>query len=670
MKTLLLISTERAAGAFDELHTITGLRVIPRASVNDGASAIAAGVFDLALLVCGAWTDAASLEVQRLRGLAPRLPVLAATGTSRSIEAYASGADAVLPWPGSAGLLPQIIQRWLGHTAPLAAPANLPNGNGRGPSLVPWPSPAATPSGQSALEVLREFSKILSHSLDERSFAQRLVEQLAEILGVVRIALFLEPEVQTEPVAAVVRSDPRLACVASVGVPADVTACLDLSRDGGLGRSMTHRRGVLSKYSPHLQLEMQGDLRILQEFEVLGCDMALPIRDRDKVLGVAVLGERITGQPFTTEELNLAYFLMGELGMAIRNSRLHRMLTVHHELLSRILESITSGSLVVGGDLRVLHANRAANGLLGVDVSRMPSASDLPAPVLQQLHAVATQGASADPLFVERPAGPLQLLRFTLVPLQGSDTAGDSRPVIVLIEDWTKIHASKQAEIQTANSQLISTIAARFAHEIRNSLVPLSTHAQLFEHQVTNADFLTSLRASLNRETLRIRRLSDQMLFLARPDVVTDDTAPIGELLDQALVAAQEITGRTGNLVCTGETSLRVRGTRESLVYALQEILANSLQSVAGNATIRLKLDCHRENGSCVVIVEVADSGTGFTSETASRATEPFFTTRTTGVGLGLAVARKIVEEHGGQLTIFQRTLPEHPDLRLILPAP
>lgn len=661
MKTLLHLSAERNSPLPGELHAVPGLRVLSRTHVAEAAAALHAGAFDLALIVGERWTPGMSDQVQQLRQLAPNLRILIATDEAECMAAYLAGADAVLPWPAASPLLAGVVKRLAQANA---TTVNAPSPTTPGPR---WPE--AGQSSVSALEILRGFSKVLSHTLDERPLAQRLVEQLAEILGVVRIALFLEHEPPAQSVAPTI-TDPRLACVAATGIPAEVTSCVELSRNGGLGRIISQRRGVVSRHAPHVQPNLQADPEILQEFDLLGCDTAVSVRDRDRVIGVAVLGERITGQPFTTEELNLGYFLMGELGLAIRNSRLHHLVTQNHQLLSSILESITSGSLVIGPDLRVLHANRAAPQLLGLAEGRLPSSSDLPPPVLQALHAVATRGSTAEPILHEQRSGARRLLRFSIIPLQGSTTAAPARPVLVLIEDWTKINDAKQAEIEAANNRLVSTIAARFAHEIRNSLVPLSTHSQLFASQVQSASFLESLQSSLHRETMRIRRLSDQMLFLATSETMHIEPVPVGDMVRRALSAAQDIVNKTGELVSVGDVDLRVRGTRASLEYALQEVLANALQASPSDAKISVRVSSTSHENQPAVAIEIADNGTGFTAEAASRATEPFFTTRTTGVGLGLAVARKIVEVHGGRLLIQHRARAGDSDVKLILPAP
>ena len=70
------------------------------------------------------------------------------------------------------------------------------------------------------------------------------------------------------------------------------------------------------------------------------------------------------------------------------------------------------------------------------------------------------------------------------------------------------------------------------------------------------------------------------------------------------------------------------------------------------------------------LVIQVRDNGSGFAPESVSRATEPFFTTRNTGVGLGLTIARRIIEAHQGRLEVHTRVSPGDPDLTVRLPLP
>src|SRR5262249_53887994 len=88
--------------------------------------------------------------------------------------------------------------------------------------------------------------------------------------------------------------------------------------------------------------------------------------------------------------------------------------------------------------------------------------------------------------------------------------------------------------------------------------------------------------------------------------------------------------------------------------YALTEVILNGLQ--ANSADPRIGVHLHSEstgNGLQGLHIDVEDNGGGFTPEAAQKAATPFFTTRGVGLGLGLTLARKIVELHGGRLDIL-----------------
>jgi nitrogen fixation/metabolism regulation signal transduction histidine kinase len=84
---------------------------------------------------------------------------------------------------------------------------------------------------------------------------------------------------------------------------------------------------------------------------------------------------------------------------------------------------------------------------------------------------------------------------------------------------------------------------------------------------------------------------------------------------------------------------------------------------------MRVSLDQAQDaQGNTVFNLRFRDEGVGFTPETRTRAIEPFFTTRTTGVGLGLTVARRIIENHAGRLDVNEKTSPADSDIVIHIP--
>jgi signal transduction histidine kinase len=234
------------------------------------------------------------------------------------------------------------------------------------------------------------------------------------------------------------------------------------------------------------------------------------------------------------------------------------------------------------------------------------------------------------------------------------------------------VRAAQRAEIEASNLKLIGLIARRFAHEIRNSLVPLTTHQQFFDTDYAKAEFRDSLKQALSRETSRIQRFTEQMVFLAQTEQGPTDTLPLEDLLRKSFTRSRDFLGALG-----GELEIRsevpdplVRCHRPSLVHALQEIFLNGLQSAGAPPKVTVTVAAERgADGRTGLALQVRDNGRGFTPEVAARATDPFFTTRNTGVGLGLTVAKRVIEAHAGRLEVRTRGEPNDPDLVIHLPG-
>lgn len=668
MIRLLLITddTTQVQALIAGLSSGADLQVVTKPRLADARGALAAGAFDACLLM-PATADAESCqEIAWARSSFASMALLVVLPQASDPAAHGrlltAGADNVLTGPADPAIILTVLRRLTSrHSLPEQASAPLP-AQGR---LADRASALS-----SALEVLRDFSQVLGYSLDHRQLTQHFINKLREVVGVTRIAIFLAPP-SPGPLPGAPATDPnRLDCAAAVGMASDLVECFSLSRQSGLGLQLTRHPQILR--APTGSAAPQLDPRISREFEVLGGQVAIPVNDRERTLGVAVLGGRITGGEFSDEELLLVYHLLEELGLAVQNSWLHHQLVGSHELLARVLDSLTVGALVAGPQSHVLYANRAIAGFLRGPGAETADVHDLPPAIALHLHEAVEKGATIAPFFHEPATPGGAVYRVTILPL----AAGASRlprTALLLLEDFTSVRAAQQAEIESSNLRLISLIARRFAHEIRNALVPLSTHAQLFDAQIGDAEFQASLKAALERETQRIQRFTDQMLLLARSDQPAAELVPLDEMLRASFDKSRAYAGGDAELeISTDLPAVMLRCHRSSLAHAFQEIFLNGLQS-GGSGTRRLNVDLRAgptADGRAELRIAVRDSGGGFATESAPRATEPFYTTRNTGVGLGLTIARRVIEAHQGRLEVRSRGTPGDPDVVIHLPLP
>lgn len=661
---LLLIAEESLAGACAAaLSASPNHKLVRKDDLAAAGPLLDTGVFDLVLTVAAGDTGGARLNA--LRAAADTVPlVLLTTDHSAAAEqaAYAAGADLVLCAPVTLTAFTTATRRLL--TPSIRAAAAPPR---------PVAASTATPLHSSALEVLRDFSRVLGYSLDYKLFTQHFVLKLREILSVNRIAIFLEsPPTGTPSQTAELRSKDRLTSVAAVGVSSDLIECIELSRRSGIGLQITRNAQILRIDTDTSAACLAEDPKIRREFEVLGCQVALPINDRERTLGVAVIGGRVTGGPLNDAELQLVYHLLEELGLAVKNSWLHHQLSASHRLFSDVLGAITSGSLVIGADLAILHANRAFLQFLrgAARLDAHIDFSELPGPLAAALHDLSEKGVLAEPFFLTSPHHAGRTYRVSLIPFPNPDHRLP-QPALALVEDFTQIISAQRAEIATSNAKLIALIARRFAHEIRNSLVPLSTHHQLLDTDYANEGFRDSLKEALGRETARIQRFTEQMLFLSQPPYPADSLVPLAPLLRDAFQRANQALGLFCRLEITGlGAGASVRAHRASLMHAFEEIFLNALQEAGDRGPVSVHAYASAdEKGHSRITLGFSDPGDGFAPEVAVRATEPFFTTRNTGVGLGLTVARRIVENHAGLLEVRTRSAEDESDVVLHLPG-
>ncbi len=247
-------------------------------------------------------------------------------------------------------------------------------------------------------------------------------------------------------------------------------------------------------------------------------------------------------------------------------------------------------------------------------------------------------------------------------------TAKLQRSHEALQQEVVRLHqelASADAQLQRSKQlAALGEMAAGIAHEIRNPLAAIRLYADLVEDDlISMIDAVPRGRAPITARE-NARKIADAVRGL---DAIVHDVlnvarelrprlrpVPVGLMFDRALLlhapAIESADVRT--LICGG--NLVVRADADLMHQALLNLIRNALQAMAEqrgrSEPGRLLLSARPESG--YVVLSVADTGPGIDKTAVDRIFNPFFTTRSTGTGLGLAIVHRIVDAHGGTISV------------------
>ena len=655
MKTILVLSSHPDfAEAIRTSLDSENYRIVHRLTVEEGEPLLIHGLVGACILDVDLLGVESVWIIERLRRRDTKTPIIAYTESIQSDweeEAFLRGVTHVLTKPIRHRLLNSVLERiWNPPAAPRPVKALAPMESSlfRSNSSTPTGQPVAT--GQT-LDVLHDFSSILTHSLDAEAMLKQFLQFLREILSVNRAAIFLNRPVTPSDGTVLPGDARRLRSMAAIGLSSGLLEHFELSLDSGIGAQVSQLGRILRRDSD----EARADSETQKEFELLSAQVAVPIPDRDSIVGVAVFDARFTGEPLVNAELELIFHLLEQVGLALRNIWLHDQLADNHEMMTDVLRELSSACVVVGRDLKVLHANKSARRHFGRKNERTGGLefSDLPQVLGAKIYQVLKTGAALEPFRYEPDNSPGTVYNISVVPFQRGNSALPSSALLTA-DDLTQSEQLRKLELETANLRLVRTMADRMAHEIGNAMVPISTHHQLLGEQFKDPEFRSSLDLALGEGVKRVSRLISQMRFLARDGFIEQEAFGVQKLIEDAYQEAIRQQPSAGALlkVENGGIPYIISGDRAALKHALSEIMLNALQANPKGSQVGVKLQTSSSNGDQAVTIEVQDTGAGFSAEAAKKVPAPFYTTRNVGLGLGLTVTQKIIENHHGKLEI------------------
>ncbi len=321
--------------------------------------------------------------------------------------------------------------------------------------------------------------------------------------------------------------------------------------------------------------------------------------------------------------------------------------------LASLLHALPGGVVVIDGEGKVQEHNPAAELLLGQPLLGLPWSE-----IIERSFAPRNDDGHDISLVDGRK------VNISTCPL------GSEPGQILLITDVTEIRHLQDRTGQQQRLAAMGKMAASLAHQIRTPLSSALLYVSNLKRQVLSDEDRFSLTEKMTSRLRHLEQLIEDMLMYSREGKVGEELFSSQNLLDelyQGLEPQLELT-QTQFSSTNRERDLMIHGNRQMLLSALTNLAMNAMQAMKEcdkTETKKIDVVVSKENNN--VCIALQDNGPGIPPEVQDQIFDPFYTTRTQGTGLGLAVVQAVAKAHDGKVMLesmpnkgstFKITLP------------
>lgn len=349
--------------------------------------------------------------------------------------------------------------------------------------------------------------------------------------------------------------------------------------------------------------------------------------------------------------LGFAGFMILLVAQSYRATR--RRLQDTSAIAGEVVAGLPAGLLVMDPEASIVLANPAAEAITGLDA---PAIQGRPArEVLPENLARMVSSAGPDTRIIEeelegrfgdgRPV-PLSVSCAGIVNEEGMFIGS-----LLIFRDLTEIRELRQAIRRKEKLAAIGGLAAGIAHEIRNPLSSVKGMATYFKNRAGDDPEARQAAELMVQETNRLNRVISELLEFARPSKIHARPTDINAVLDHSIRLIRQDAEQQGIelKISRGENLPPADIDPDRFVQCLLNLYLNAIQAMDSGGVVLVETAA---GGDGRVVIRVSDTGPGIKEEDTGRIFDPYFTTKADGTGLGLAIVHKIVEDHGGEITV------------------
>ena len=348
-----------------------------------------------------------------------------------------------------------------------------------------------------------------------------------------------------------------------------------------------------------------------------------------------------------------------------------RELAEAQSFLNTVLDSLTENGLIaIDQNTRIVLFNRGAELIFGhkaADVLGKPAREAMAdhhpfdeRPFLDLIRAASDTGSHQAELELSRLDGSTFAASVALTSMYKA--AGEAVGHLLIVRDLTaerqnELHLRQLRERLAHNEKIaaLGRMAAQVAHEVKNPLAGLRLYALHLKKKATGQLAPTEM-VLIDKIIDGIDQLSDtanQVLNFARPIVLTRRRLDLNRIVTDslALLEPQLTAGRVRVHLSMAEAGAYAMLDEATMRSMLINLILNSIQAMTAGGELRIAT----ADGEQGLRLSVSDTGCGMTDEQLQNIFEPFYTTKSQGLGLGMSFAAKVIEQHGGSISVDSR---------------
>ena len=386
----------------------------------------------------------------------------------------------------------------------------------------------------------------------------------------------------------------------------------------------------------------------------LGGEVAVPMLSENALIGLVVVGPKLSGDAFFTEDVELLSTLANQASIAVSNAQLYRQVVLINEYIENILRTMDSGVITVDASGKVAVCNSTAERLTGFSRSLLTSLTvkELPHSLSSQLQSTLADGQPRLQVEAALPSDALRLIPIVCSTSALTDNRGTILGALVVFSDLSKLKALESEKRRAERLAAFGTLVSGIAHEIKNPLVAIKTFAELLPERFTDADFREDFAKVVITEIDRIDDLVARLRGLAAPAPQSSGPVDVRDPLVETLALLRAQLDQTRTVVHREfeDPAPLVVIDASQLKQLFLNLFINAVEAMGPGGEVTVRIARKETVAGTWVVAEISDTGPGIPESIRSHIFDPFFTTKPRGSGLGLAICRGITDAHKGTI--------------------